>query len=379
MGTTTAVAAQGNRADGAGLAQELRAELDQYLADRGTAEHLSAVSVRVDYPGVTPSVDVADGTTQYGGTTPVPAGARWQIGSNTKAFTSAMLLQLEAAGTLSIHDTLGKWLPQYPAWSDITIQRLLDMTSGIPDYTGQAAFATAVATNPDATFTTDQLVSYVVGLPVGPAVYSYSNTNYILAQMIIERASHDTYVHQLTRRIIVPLGLRDTCFAPYTCPPGTADRMATGYFANDGVPSLFGTPMPALSLTWAQGAGGIVTSLADMTTWERALYHGRLLPPRQQHELESLISITTSQPIPRTTLDDPTGYGLGVGQATTAQTGTVWTYEGQTLGFRAVHIYDPTTGLIVVVAVNSAVGGDQDDVSDLAIQVLQTVEGADVA
>jgi D-alanyl-D-alanine carboxypeptidase len=115
-----------------------------------------------------------------------------------------------------------------------------------------------------------------------------------------------------------------------------------------------------------------------MTSWERALYSGRLLPPRQQHELESLVSTTTSQPIRRTTPADPVGYGLGVGQATTAETGTVWTYEGQTLGFRAVH-YDPKTGVIVVVAVNSAVGSDQDDVTNLAIQVLQTVKNSDIA
>jgi D-alanyl-D-alanine carboxypeptidase len=249
------------------------------------------------------------------------------------------------------------------------------MTSGIPDYTDQAAFGTAVATDPSAVFTTAQLLSYVVGLPVGPAVYAYSNTNYILAQLIIERVTHDTYAHELTRRLFVPLGLRDICLAPDTCRPGTAERMATGYFANAGVPSLFGTPLPALALTWAQGAGAIVASLADMTTWERALYTGRLLPPRQQHELKSLISTTTSQPIPRTTLSDPVGYGLGVGQATTAETGTVWTYEGETLGFRAVHIYDPTSGVLVVVAVNSAVGGDQDDVTNLAIRALQTVRG----
>ncbi|GHF32694.1 D-alanyl-D-alanine carboxypeptidase [Amycolatopsis bartoniae] len=376
LGTTTATAAQ---TSSTGLARALRAEIDQYLATRGTAEHISAVSVRVDYPGFKPSIDETVGTTQYGGTTPVPRHSEWQIGSNTKAFTSVMLLQLEAEGKLSIRDTLGTWLPQYPAWHDITIQRLLDMTSGIPDYTSQAAFVTAVATDPDTVFTSDQLVSYVANLPVGPAVYAYSNSNYILAQLIIERATHDTYAHQLTRRLIVPLGLRDTCYAPYTCPPGTADRMATGYFANAGLPSLFGTPMPPLNLTFAQGAGAIVASLADLTTWERALYTGQLLPPRQQHELESLVSTTTSQPIARTSLADPTGYGLGVGQATTTATGTVWTYEGQTFAFRALHIYDPETGVIVVVAVNSSVSGEQDNLSALAIQALQTVQDSNVS
>ena len=75
-----------------------------------------------------------------------------------------------------------------------------------------------------------------------------------------------------------------------------------------------GKAMPPLDLTWAQAAGGIVSSLADMTTWDRDLYQGRLLPARQQRQLEDLVSQTTGKPILRTTLADPLGYGLGVAQ-----------------------------------------------------------------
>jgi D-alanyl-D-alanine carboxypeptidase len=61
-------------------------------------------------------------------------------------------------------------------------------------------------------------VSYVAGLPLGPKGYRYSNTDYILAQMIIERVTHDSYADQLMKRIIIPLRLRSLCYAPYTCP-----------------------------------------------------------------------------------------------------------------------------------------------------------------
>jgi D-alanyl-D-alanine carboxypeptidase len=305
----------------------------------------------------------------------VSTRALWQIGSNTKAFTSVIMLRLEAEGKLSISDRIGKWLPQYPAWRDITIRQLLDMTSRIPDYLYQPAFATAFAANPRTRFTAARLVSYVAGLPLGPPGWHYTNTDYILAQMIIERVTHDSYAGQLTRRILTPLRLRTTCLAPYTCPQSDAARMPAGYFFIAGAPpSLTGKAMPPLALTWAQGAGGIVSSLADMTTWERDLYQAELLPPRQQHQLESLVSQATGKPIRRTTLADPGGYGLGIYQLTLRQTGTVWYYEGQAFGARVLYFYFPHSGAIVALAVNSSTMND--DLPATAISVYRTLQKA---
>jgi D-alanyl-D-alanine carboxypeptidase len=95
------------------------------------------------------------------------------------------------------------------------------MTSRIPDYLYQPAFDTPFAADPATRFTAARLVSYVAGLPLGPAGYHYTNTDYILAQMIIEKVTHDTYADQLTRRIITPLRLHTTCLASYTCPRPT--------------------------------------------------------------------------------------------------------------------------------------------------------------
>ena len=119
--------------------------------------------------------------------------------------------------------------PAVPAWRQFPIRELLDMTSRIPDYANQPAFEAALLADPSAHFTTAQLVSYVAALPLGPAGYNYSNTDYILAQMIIERVTHDSYASHLTRRIIDPLGLRSTCLAPYTCPLSDAAQMPAGY------------------------------------------------------------------------------------------------------------------------------------------------------
>jgi D-alanyl-D-alanine carboxypeptidase len=320
------------RENGAALRTSLRHDLTHYLMTRRKAEHISAVSLRVTFRGSKPGISLAAGTTRYGGGTPVSPRALWQIGSNTKAFTSVILLQLEAEGRLSISDPLGKWLPRYRAWRSVTIRRLLDMTSRIPDYAAQPAFVTAIAAAPRTRFSAARLVSYAVGRPLAPKGYNYSDTNYILAQMIIEHVTHDSYAYQITKRIIIPLRLHSLCYAPSTCPPADAARMPAGYFDMPGAPSLLDKPMPRLALTWAQGAGAIVSSLQNMTAWDRALYQGRELPPRQERQLESLISQTTGRPIRSTTPADPAGYGLGVAQLTYKPIGTVWWYRGGTLG-----------------------------------------------
>jgi D-alanyl-D-alanine carboxypeptidase len=353
------------------LVEPLRTDLSQYLASRGPVDHISAVSLTVTYPGGRPGIEASVGTTRYAGGTPVSSNALWQIGSNTKAFTAVMLLQLEAEGALSIHDTLGEWLPQYPQWRDVTIEQLLDMTSGIADYGSQEAFADTLTSRPDTVFSEARLVAYVTDLRLSGHAYAYSNTNYILAQMVIERATRDTYSDQLTKRILKPLGLHDTCLAPYTCPAATAARMPAGYFGQSGAPAFLDKQVPPLALTWAQGAGGIVSSLQDMTTWDRALYAGRELPAAQQRELESLVSTATGRPIDTTTPTDPQGYGLGVVQETLG-IGTVWAYEGGTLGYRVLHLYFPRTGLILAIAVNSS--ADADTLPGLAESVYQILK-----
>jgi len=368
--------ATASRQSAAALRTALRRDLSRYLTARRTAEHISAVSLRITYPGAAPAISLAAGTTRYNGGPPVKASALWQIGSNTKAFTSVILLQLEAEGKLSIGDPIGKWLPQYPAWRHITIRQLLDMTSRIPDYLYQPAFIAAFAADQRTRFTAARLVSYAAGLPLGPAGYHYTNTDYLLAQMIIEKVTHRSYASQLTRRITGPLRLATTCLAPYTCPRSDAARMPAGYFDIAGAPtSLIGKAMPPLALTWAQAAGGIVSSLADMTTWDRALYTGQLLPPRQQHQLQSLVSEATGKPISRATAADPAGYGLGVQQVFNRQTGTFWAYEGQAFGARVIHYYFPRTGLLIAVAANSSTI-TEDDLSDLASAVYQTLQDA---
>jgi D-alanyl-D-alanine carboxypeptidase len=323
-----------------------------------------------------PGINLAVGSTRYGGGPAISPYALWQIGSNTKAFTSVLVLQLEAEHKLSINDTLGRWLPQYPAWAGVTIKRLLNMTSGIPNYTDSAQFWSDVAAAPHGVFSASRLVSYARGLPPTHG-YSYSNTNYILAQMIIERATHDSYGSQLCKRIVIPLSLRNIFYSATSYSRPVIARMPAGYWFIPLLPAMKSQlrhDQSGHTLSWAQGAGGIVSSLQDMATWDRILFTGRELPGKQQRELTSLVSTTTGKPITTTTLADPAGYGLGISQVTSKKLGTVWYYEGETDGFRVVSIFVPRSGTVIAIGVNSATLNDH--TAALATSIYQTLHKA---
>ena len=199
---------QGTPAFAAGSDEALRAAMQQslnsYVATYAKSEHISAASLSVSLPGEPRNINLTAGRRSWQSGGPVAADDLWQIGSNTKAFTAAALLQLEAEGKLNIDQTIGDWLPQYPAWKSVTIRRLLDMTSGIQGYDNVPAMSEAWTTI-HRRFTPEQLVGFADPIyPNAPKPthgWNYSNTNYMLAGMIIERASG----HSATRRDQAPL------------------------------------------------------------------------------------------------------------------------------------------------------------------------------
>jgi D-alanyl-D-alanine carboxypeptidase len=258
----------------------------------------------------------------------------------------------------------------------VTIKQLLNMTSGIPDYTDSPDYWNAVAAAPNGKFSASQLVSVAAGLPATHG-YSYSNTNYILAQMIIERASHDSYGRRLRKQIVNPLGLQNTFYSATDYGRAITARMPAGYWFISELPmmtSQLGKDQSRLTVSWAQGAGGIVSSLQDLGNWDRALFAGQELPRQQQRELTSLVSTTTGEPIKTTTLADPAGYGLGVSQVTSKALGTEWYYEGETDGYRVVNICAPRSGTVITIGVNSA--SLTDNTAALGTSIYQTLHKA---
>lgn len=355
------------------LQTKLQTILQTYLKERARAEHVTAASVSVSNGNADAPVVAAVGA--------APSNL-FQIGSNTKAFTSVIVLRLEAAGKLRIDDPIGRRLPQYPAWKNLTLRRLLSMTGGIETYDNTPAFQTAYAKNPYRNFRASELVGYVYPKNGKPKVLSgwhYSNTGYILAQMIIERITGKRYGELLREEIFKPLGLRDTYYDPHVLAPAQHNRLVNGYFAsndpdNAGLRPLYDTNVKNYSLSWTQAAGGIVATPRDVSRWARALYGGKFLPAKQQAEMMTLVSTKTGRPIASATVSDPHGFGLGVAQLMKPPLGRIWYYEGETFGYRVLHAWLPQSGTIVTIGLNSQPDAKEDRIGQLMAQVLSALK-----
>lgn len=359
--------------------------VDDYLKTRAKPEHITGVAAFVSLGAQGPNIELYAGETSERKGIPVSGDTLFQIGSNTKGFTAALILALEAEGKLNIAQTVGDWLPQYPAWNDVTIKRLLDMTSGIPTYSESPEFSRLWAENPDRHYTPAELIAFAypsatVKLPPNEG-YFYSNTNYILAGMIAEKAGGKPYKELLEEKLFAPAKLRDTFYEPQSYPPQITARMASGYFDNpecglyephckeSALAPLIGRDMRAADVSWAGAAGGIVSTPRDLARWIRALFAGEVLPPRQLKEMLTFVSTKTGMPIEEVTEADPQGFGLGLVRVFKPETGALWFYEGETLGYRVAFLYSPEADVLVAGATDSQPAPDEDKLVPMLAQL----------
>jgi D-alanyl-D-alanine carboxypeptidase len=357
----------------------LRADLQQYLTARRSAEHISAVSLSVSLPNGR-FIDVAAGTTAYGGGAAVTPASLFQVGSNTKAFTAALVLKLQSAKKLTVADSVGRWLPQYAGWKGVTIHHMLDMTSGIETYDDTVAWMKAITADPYHFFSAAQLVGYISPKQPLASGWHYSNTGYVLSSMIAEKASGGTSYTNLIRSLVIePTTIRDLYYYPDIYPRELRIRTVQGYFYNSdadskGLAPLLGKSVRDYSTSWAAAAGGIVATPHAMAQWARDLYQGPILTQSEREQMETLVSNKTGKPIREVTPDDPAAFGLGVAQVYKPTTGRIWFYEGMTLGYRLIHVYFPQQNVVFAFGLNSQPSGGQNRSGDLIMAVAKTLK-----
>lgn len=262
-------------------------------------------------------------------------GDRFRIASASKTFVSTVILQLVGEGRLSLDDTVEHWLPGVVSGngndgSAITVRQLLQHTSGLFDYTADFPEVASVAgyqADRYTTWTPEQLVA--IAMRHAPdfepgTKWSYSNTNYILAGMIIQKATGHSWEREVTARIIRPLGLRDT-LAPttYARIPG---RHLHGYsnFGEVGEP----IDVTGFNPSAAGAAGAMISTTADLTRFYEALLGGRLLRPAE------LTAMKTTVPAPELDPGWPgVRYGLGLMRVPLSCGGAYYSHGGDLPGY----------------------------------------------
>jgi len=202
---------------------------------------------------------------------------KFRIGSITKQFTAAAILQLQEAGKLQLDDPISKYYPEAPpAWSKVTLRHLLTHTSGIPSYTDLPEFAQA-SRLPQ---TTDSLIKLIRDKPLqfepGKGFY-YDNSGYLLLTYVIEKVSGEPYADYLQRRLFQPLGMNDT---GYDNTSQILPGRARGY--ERGLEDRIWHNIRPTDMTWPQGAGGLYSTVDDLLKWDQALSSGRVLKPESQ-------------------------------------------------------------------------------------------------
>ncbi|MFC6020874.1 serine hydrolase domain-containing protein [Plantactinospora solaniradicis] len=255
---------------------------------------------------------------------PTRPDLRHRVGSITKTFVSTTLLQLVDEGRLRLDDPVGRWLPQHvpgEVGQQVTVRMLLNHTSGIGNYTDALLNSLeAIEQVRTATYAPAQLVEIGLGLPRTGAPgesFAYSNTNYILAGLIIEKVTGNDPTAEVTRRIIRPLKLTDTYFPG--ADPRIRGRHAGAYFAPLGVRNF-----AEYNMTWAWTAGELVATMDDLNTFYRALLGGRLLSAATLNEMLTVVPFDPEAP-------ETGGYGLGIYQMATP-CGSLWGHDGGVVG-----------------------------------------------
>ncbi|MCA2229697.1 serine hydrolase domain-containing protein [Nonomuraea aurantiaca] len=225
-----------------------------------------------------------------GGT--IPANSRFRIGSQSKQMVATVLLQLVEEGRLGLDDKLGDLLPEVAAdglvelADEITVRQLIQHTSGIPDWFHKGSSTTPAFDVFDFTtyYRPIDIVKMTRGWPRTGAPgekFAYSNTNYTLIGMIIEKVSGHTLADELNRRLFRPLGMTRTY--QLTKPPqGIKGPHGHGYYP-DSTGRL--RDVHRFNASYGNGAGGVVSTTHDVSAFQRAFTQGRLLPPSLQQIL----------------------------------------------------------------------------------------------
>ena len=322
---------------------------------------LAELQVESAVPGVTAGVVLQDGTvfglaagrsdTILG--LSMTASDRLLQGSVGKTYVSAVAMQLVHQGILDLDARVAHylgsepWFERLPNHEDVTIRHLMSHTSGIIRYEFNDQFITDLIADPDRVWEPEEQLAYLFDTEAPFAAgegWEYSDTNYIILGMIIEQLTGNTYYDEMRRRILEPLGLRNTV-------PSNARRIPGLVQGYAGVNNAFRLPDAVLvdgefainpQFEWT--GGGIASTSEDLARWAKLLYEGQAFD-------SSMLRVMLDGVPAR--LGPNTQYGLGVIIRDTPL-GVSWGHSGFFPGYLTEMAYFPDHGIAVAVQVNSS-------------------------
>ncbi|MBS3798682.1 serine hydrolase domain-containing protein [Pseudoalteromonas sp. BDTF-M6] len=263
----------------------------------------------------------------------------FQIGSISKQFTAAAILQLAENKKLSLKSTLGDFITDIPVeYASLTIESVLSHTSGLPNYNSD----TEVRQRWDKYAPIDEVINVVSKMPVlaKPGVdYAYSNTGYILLGKVIEVASGLTYSEYLQRNIFSPLGMKNS----FVVTKGVSSkRIVKGYTSNRNAPDLYVAP-ENVDRSWIYAAGAIASTLDDMSLWHRGLSSGKVISAENYQLMVTRAKLNNGESV---------NYGFGTDVYPISDQPS-YSHQGQVPGFMAWSVYFPSHDLLGTVFGNN--------------------------
>ncbi|MFE6888867.1 serine hydrolase domain-containing protein [Streptomyces sp. NPDC057694] len=328
------------------------------MSNRSELRELAQEIVDSGFTGVQLRVNDADGewvgtagVRELGGTEQPPADGRVRIGSNTKTFTATVMLQLVADGLVDLDGQVAAILPEFGFDPRITVRMLLQHTSGLFNFTGEYYEDGTVAPGMPwqgkewvegrfAAHLPEELVRFSLSKPARfePGTdWSYANTNYVVARLVIEEVTGRPLAEEMRLRILEPLGLADT-FMPGDTQVDLPEPHAHAYYRYEEDGSETVVDVTRQNASWISTGGDMVSTTEDLHTFIRALVTGRLLPAPLLAEM--------------CTPESKAHYGLGVFVQETPGGSTVITHNGGIAGHGALMYSTPDGRTTLTAALN---------------------------
>ena len=320
----------------------------QQVLDHGIREY--------EARGVSAAVIFPDGRVWTGtsgishGTVPIEPDMLFAIGSITKTFVAALTLQLVEEGILSLDDPLSKWLPAYPhVDSTATLRQLLNHTSGIYMFWSNEKIWEDLTKDESKVWTPEEVLSYIKEPYFAPGEgWRYSNTNYLLMTMIIEKATGSKLSTQFRERFWQPLGITNAYLSIQDKIPDNRAHIFGDNFRNDGswqdTTFLPRAAHDSISL----GSAGLFMTAGELARWCHALFEGEIVSQQSMDEMLQFVDIGR--------FHKKRGYGLGVELYMRKMSfgKKAIGHSGANIGTAATMVYLPEHHVSVVVMVNTS-------------------------